>query len=123
MPKVKFYKEKVEVEVPVGANLRDEARKAGVEVYPGINRIVNCMGHGTCGSCRVLLLNGTMKNTSPMTLIEKLRFASSFLNLGDEEEMRLSCQTKVMGDIEVFTQPAFNWHGKPDKQPMPNPYA
>ena len=123
MPKVTFYKEKVEIEVPEGANLREEARKAGIEVYPGINKVVNCWGHGTCGSCRVLLMKGTIKNTSPKTFIEKARFAGSFINLGDEDEMRLSCQTKVLGDIEVYTQPNFNWHGKPDKQLMPNPYA
>lgn len=122
MPKVNFYREKKEIEVSQGANLREEALKAGIEIYPGINRVVNCLGHGSCGSCRVLVMNGTVKKTGPKTLIEKLRFAVSFLNLGDEEEMRLSCQTKVLGDLEVFTQPAFNWHGKPDKQPQPSPF-
>jgi ferredoxin len=122
MPRVKFYKEKREIEVPEGANLRQAALAAGIEIYPGINKLINCLGHGTCGSCRVLLLNGTVKNTSPQTLIERIRFATSFLNIGEEEEMRLSCQTRVLGDLEVFTQPAFNWHGKPDKQPIPSPY-
>jgi hypothetical protein len=32
MPKVKFIKEKTEIEVPDGANLRAEARKAGIQV-------------------------------------------------------------------------------------------
>ena len=123
MPKITFYKEKKEVEVPEGTNLRDAAKMAGVEVYPGINKVLNCLGHGTCGSCRVVLLNGTVKNTSPHTLLEKLRFAASFLNIGEEEDMRLSCQTRVLGDVEVFTQPAFNWAGMPDKAPVGGPWG
>ena len=121
MPKVKFYKEKQEIEVPVGANLRDAALKAGIAIYPGINRTINCLGHGTCGTCRVLLMNETVKNTSPMTFIERMRFRASYINLGDEAEMRLACQARVMGDVEVFTQPSFNWFGKPDKLPIPAP--
>lgn len=121
MPKVKFYKEKTEIEVDRGANLREAALEAGVEIYPGINRVVNCLGHGSCGSCRVLLMNGTVENTNSQTFLERMRFKISYLNIGDEKEMRLACQTKVMGDIEVFTKPSFNWAGKPDKQPMPVP--
>ncbi len=121
MPKVKFYKEKQEIEVPEGANLREAAREAGIEVFPGISRIVNCLGYGTCGTCRVLLMNGTVRNTSPMTFIERMKFKLSFLNIGDEDEMRLACQTRVLGDLEVFTQPSFNWFGKPDKLPIASP--
>ena len=121
MPKVKFYKEKLEIDVPGGANLREAAIQAGVEVYPGINKVLNCLGHGTCGSCRVLVIKGTVKNTAPRTFMERMRFMLSFLNIGDEEEMRLSCQTRVLGDIEVFTQPSFNWTGKPDKLSISNP--
>ena len=121
MPKVKFIREKVEIEVPAGANLREAARANGIEVYPPINRVLNCMGHGTCGSCRMVLMQGTVKNASKPTFIEKMRFKLSFLNIGEEEEMRLSCQTKVLGDLEVYTQPAFNWYGKPDKLPVSQP--
>src|SRR5262249_26642613 len=35
MPKVVFVNEKQELDVPAGANLRQEARKAGLELYPG----------------------------------------------------------------------------------------
>jgi ferredoxin len=121
MPKVKFYKEKVEIEVEQGANLRQAALAAGIEVYAGIEKLANCLGNGLCGTCRVLLMKDTVKNTNPQTIRERVRFKTSFLNIGDEAEMRLSCQTKVEGDIEVFTQPSFNWAGKPDKQPMPVP--
>ena len=115
MPKVRFLKEAKEIEVPAGANLRDEARKAGVEVYAGINKYLNCLGHGTCGTCRVLIKNDTMKNCSPKGLFEKIRLALSWFAIGCENEVRLSCQTKVMGDVDVETTPQMNLFGKPVK--------
>src|SRR5262249_27361634 len=54
MPKVVFVNEKTEIEVPQGANLRAEARKAGIDVYAGLSRYLNCLGNGLCGTCRVL---------------------------------------------------------------------
>src|SRR5262249_35841715 len=51
MPKVTFIsgKDKKEVEVAEGANLREEALKAGVSVYAGMHRYLNCRGLGLCG--------------------------------------------------------------------------
>src|SRR5262245_12600251 len=54
MPKVTIANEKKEIDVPAGANLRVELRKAGVQVYSGLARWINCFGHGSCGTCRVL---------------------------------------------------------------------
>ncbi len=67
MPKITFVREKKEIEVPEGSNLREVALANGIEVYPGINRVLNCLGHGSCGSCRVLMLKGSVKNTGPRT--------------------------------------------------------
>ncbi len=50
--------------------------------------------------------------------MERMRFKLSYLNIGEEEEMRLACQTTITGDLEVYTRPAFNWYGKPDKLPV-----
>ena len=74
MPKVVFVSEKKEIEVPEGANLRDAARKAGVEVYRGLARFLNCFGHGTCGTCRVLVKKG-MENLSPKGMLERFTLA------------------------------------------------
>lgn len=115
MPTVTFKNEKKTIEVPEGANLRAEARKAGVEVYPGIHKIFNCQGLGMCCSCRVEIKKGT-ENVSQQGLWEKLHLFLNpfgyFAKLGREDALRLSCQTKVTGDIEVETKPAFNWHGE-----------
>ena len=125
MPIVKFIKEKKEIEVPTGANLRKEAIKAGINVHQGfngfgasINKVLNCHGFGQCGTCRVKILKG-MDSTSPMGTIEKIRFKVPFPDplpslayLGNQDTMRLACQTLVMGDMEVETGPELNLFGE-----------
>ena len=120
MPKVNFIREKKEIDVPAGANLRAEAQKAGIEVYPGLTRYLNCMGFGTCGTCRVLVKKG-MENLGPKTFMEKLTLLRMFSTIGHENEMRLSCQCTVNGDVEVETQPPMNVSGENFWQkPYPN---
>lgn len=125
MPIVKFIKEKKEIEVPTGANLRKEAMKAGINVHQGvngmgasINKYINCHGLGQCGTCRVNIVKG-MDNSSKMGFIEKMRFKvpvpdplPSLAYIGNEDTMRLACQTLVMGDMEVETGPELNLYGE-----------
>lgn len=131
MPKVVFVNEKKEIDVEAGANLRKEARKAGVAVHGTIltflnpvTNVVNCMGNGLCGTCRVLVKKG-MENLSPKTFIEKANLAahpeSMMVGIGHEAEIRLACQVTVNGDCTVETHPAFNWSGENFWQkPYPN---
>ena len=120
MPKVVFVNEKKEIEVETGANLRLEAKKAGIEVYPGLTRYVNCLGHGTCGTCQVLVKKGA-ENLSPKTRMERFTLFRMLSSVGHEDELRLSCQANVMGDCTIQTQPAFNWSGENFWQkPYPN---
>ena len=128
---VKFVKEKKEIEVPVGANLRSEAVKAGINLNQGLNGIgasvnkyVNCstlscgLIHGSCGTCRVLIKEG-MENTNPFTLSERIKFnvptpdpVPVLAYVGHEKEMRLACCTRVMGDITVESGPEVNLFGE-----------
>lgn len=114
MPKIKFLKENKTIEVPAGANLRRAALKEGVNLYPGIHKIFNCHGLGQCASCAVHVKKGE-ENVTPMGLLEKLRLLlgpiTSLARIGHEKELRLACQTRVNGDIEVETKPEVNWHG------------
>ena len=124
MPIVKFVKEKKEIEVQKGANLRKEALKAGINLYQGINgigaevnKIANCHGFGSCGTCRVLIKKG-IENVDEMGTLEKLRLKypipepmAALAYIGNEETMRLACQTSVNGDIEVETGPEINLFG------------
>ena len=125
MPLVKFINENKEIEVPHGANLRKEAMKAGINVHQGINgygaafnKFVNCHGIAQCGTCRVRIAKG-MENTSPMGMMEKFRFYNplpdpfpSMAFVGNEDTMRLACQTQVLGDIAVETGPKVNLFGE-----------
>lgn len=124
MPKVVFVKEKQEIDVPAGTNLREAARKAGISVYKGLDRYLNCMGFGLCGTCRVLVKKG-MENLSPKTVMEKINLNAHPLTMlariGHEDEMRLSCQVQVNGDCTIETQPALNLSGENFWQkPYPN---
>ena len=133
MPVIKFIKEKKEIEVPVGANLRAEAVKAGVNVHQGVNgigaglnKIVNCHGWGQCGTCRVQITKG-IENASKMGVLEKTRFRvpvptpitpggldpiPCLAFVGNEDSMRLSCQVTIQGDIEVETGPELDLFGE-----------
>lgn len=133
MPVVKFVKENKEIEVPSGANLRQEAIKAGINVHQGLNgigatlnKLVNCHGFGQCGTCRVKITKG-MENCSPMGVVERARFKwpiptvftplgvdplPCMAFIGNEETMRLACQVEVNGDIEVETGPELNLFGE-----------
>jgi ferredoxin len=131
MPIVKFTREKKEIEVPEGANLRTEALKAGIYTnvgfVNGIGRAINstignCHGLGLCGTCRVLVTKG-MDNTNKQTLREWLKFKTvaptpfpdpipPLAYVGHEDTMRLACCTTIHGDIEVETGPEINLFGE-----------
>lgn len=111
MPIVNFVNEKKQLQVPDGANLRQEAMKAGIQVYPHIHKVLHCPGIAQCGSCRVLITKG-QQNASPMGLMEKARLKFSLPYIGNEDTMRLSCQTVVHGDMDVVTQPPLNLFGE-----------
>ncbi len=97
---------------PRGPILRTEALRAGIQVYPKLHRLplTHCPGIGTCGTCRVLITKG-IENASPMGRWEQTRFKISMAYIGHEGSMRLACQTRVMGDMTVETQPALNLFG------------
>jgi ferredoxin len=111
MPTIKFVNEKKEIQVPAGANLRQEARRAGVQLYAFPENYLNCRGFGLCAGCRVNIAKG-MENLSPMGTWEKLNLGKTMVYIGNEKTMRLACQAEVMGDVEVLTTPPMNLFGE-----------
>jgi ferredoxin len=125
MPTIKFVNEKKEIQVSEGANLRNEALKAGVNLYNGfngfgrsLNGVFNCHGLGMCGTCRVLITQG-MQNANPMTMMEKVKFKTPVPDplpclayIGHEDTMRLACCVKVHGDMTVVTNPTIDLFGE-----------
>jgi uncharacterized 2Fe-2S/4Fe-4S cluster protein (DUF4445 family) len=80
------------VQVAEGGSLLEAARKAGV----GLNAV--CGGSGTCGTCRVRIVEG--KVSPPNKSEEK------FLDQGEfTEGYRLACQVEVLGDVLVDVPP------------------
>lgn len=119
MPKITFVKEKVTVEAQDGEDIRSVARKNGVQLYSGPHKVLNCMGMGACGSCNVSVKSGS-DNCTPRTFCERIvakwltplpLFLIKILS-NPQKDVRLACQTKVHGDVEVETHPPINWHGE-----------
>ena len=112
MPKITIVNEKKEIEVPQGVNLRQALREAAVNVYNGPELYVNCQGFGACGTCRVLVKKG-QENLSPKGLIERVSMGLHWISTtGLEEELRLSCQCRVNGDISIEVRPEANLCGE-----------
>ena len=98
MPKITVEELDRTLVVPPGANLREALLDAGVEVYPFVWALLNCRGHGICGSCRVKVTGGE-ENLSPRTDVESRK-------LRKRPDLRLACQCVVRGDVKVLTLPA-----------------
>ncbi|MEZ6058728.1 MAG: 2Fe-2S iron-sulfur cluster-binding protein [Planctomycetaceae bacterium] len=116
MPTIKFVNEKVTVQAHDGEDIRSVARKNGVQLYSGPHKVVNCMGFGQCGSCNVIIRNGS-QNCSKRSFFERIgKWINPLLGLKmlshPGQDVRLACQTKVNGDVEVETHPSINWHGE-----------
>ncbi len=76
----------VEVECNAGDNLLELARRANVAID------APCSGNGSCGKCRVKLLEGEVES------IPSRHISDEEYNAG----WRLSCNCKVIGDCTVF---------------------
>ncbi|NUO83128.1 2Fe-2S iron-sulfur cluster binding domain-containing protein [candidate division KSB1 bacterium] len=100
MPTVTFQNENIKVEVPEGATLRKAANKAGVSVYGGPNKLLNCRGFGLCGSDKITVTPDTC--VSKPSFFEKLQF-------GEGTKTRLACQAKITGDVIVNTALAMEY--------------
>ena len=107
MPKVKFQGNAIECSS--GANLRKIMLDAGWDgLYNGNSRYINCRGIGSCGTCAVRIEG----EVSPANWKDKGR--RSLPPHDKTKDLRLACQTKVLGDIEVFKYDGF-W-GQGDKE-------
>ena len=89
MPKVIFRIEggsSVQVECNAGDNLLELARRANVAID------APCSGNGSCGKCRVKLLEGAVESI-PSRHISEVEYAAGW---------RLSCNCKVISDCTVL---------------------
>jgi len=97
MPTVYFVKQGVAVECAVGTNLRKLALDNGIELYSFPNNLLNCLGNGLCGTCRVKVDNPNAVSARTRSDENKCGWQGP--------DYRLSCQTKVLADVNVITNP------------------
>jgi ferredoxin len=95
MARVTFQPGDVTVEIPDGTTLFEAgAAAAGVTIETA------CVGKGTCGLCRVKILAGA-DALSPYTEEEERHLG----NLYHLTRVRLSCRTRVSGEVTVTLAP------------------
>lgn len=99
MPTITYTRENVQVEVPEGDSVRYPALENDVPVYCGMWKFANCHGNGLCGTDRVAV--SPSNNTNELSFMEKFWLRS---DLKKNPNMRLACQVKVFGDVNVETQ-------------------
>lgn len=92
---VKIVAQGKTIECEHGANLRQVLLKSRVDLYNGSANVINCRGIGSCGTCAVLV-EGEVSATNWR---DKTR--RSLPPHSPTRNLRLACQTKVLGNIKV----------------------
>jgi len=92
---VKITAEGKTFEVITGANLRESLLEQNINLYNSGAKILNCHGHGTCGTCLVAVEGAVSERNA----LESIRMA--FPPNSSQPQRRLSCQVKVLGDVRV----------------------
>jgi ferredoxin, 2Fe-2S len=92
MPMIRFAKGREPLEVDSGAVLMKSLLAAGLPVAS------SCQGDGVCGKCRIQILEGFENLSKPNAVETVLRD-----RLRVPKDQRISCQTRVMGDILIDT--------------------
>jgi ferredoxin len=83
------------IECPAGANLRVVLLRARLPLYNSVSQALNCRGRGVCGTCAVEIHG----DVSPPTEAEQRRLGMFPHQPG--AGLRLACQCRVVGDVEV----------------------
>ena len=94
MPKVTIQNEGRTIEIQGNANLREALIAAGAPLYGGARKLLNCRGHGHCGSCEILVIEGADQLTARTpTEHKKLKTYDTC--------RRLACQCAIMGNSDI----------------------
>ncbi len=100
MPVIRFVREGRDVECYPGENLREVARREGIELYGLKGQLGNCGGCGQCITCFVSVVDeNSVDALTARTPVEdnKLRRRPN--------EWRLACQALVEKSVMVLTRP------------------
>ena len=105
MPVLTLVNEGKSIEVAGGENLRKALLRHGISPYRGKDRLLNCLGNGLCGTCRVEVVDG--KGAPPVSLREEMALSglTPFLVREVPKNVRLSCRIPVTADMTIRTCP------------------
>lgn len=105
MPVINLVNEGKSLEILEGANLRKTLLKHGINPYIGKDKILNCLGFGLCGTCRVEIVEG--KGVLPINDREEAALVglAPFYGRKIPKNVRLACRINVTNDITVRTYP------------------
>jgi ferredoxin len=95
----------VQLQAPVGVNVRDLLLQNNINPYQSLTRWTNCKGKQLCGTCIVNVCNG-QENTNRKSVDEESTLRDN------PDNYRLSCVTFAYGDCVVETFPpvkAYQW--------------
>ncbi len=90
MPRVTFSPSGMVAEVEAGTTIMEAANRVGVQIQ------TTCGGKASCRLCRVKVLEG-FELVSPMEFAEVNALGNVFFITHE----RLSCQTRLLGDVAV----------------------
>ena len=93
MPVIRFAKNYPSLTVASGASLMKSLLDAGLPVAS------SCHGDGVCAKCRITVLEGALEGLSAVGPVEQMLRD----RLKIPREVRISCQTKVVGDVLIDT--------------------
>jgi len=110
MPTVTFRGQ--EIECTEGETLRNVLKRAGMSPHNGKSKTFNCQGFASCGTCAVAV-DGEV---SEKGVREKGRLIVPPHH--PNYNLRLSCQTKVLGDVRVEKYPG-TWGTQIAEGPLP----
>lgn len=124
LPKITFLNEQVTVDAAVGETLLDVAQRHGINLFRGLWQGIRCCARhptGWCGRCKVYAKPLTPDALSPRTWAERLplRVNGALPRVGT---LRLACQTRIHGDVEVRTRSGFEIPPSLDWPPDPRPF-
>ena len=84
-----------QIECVENENLRHVLMSANAGLYNGVARQIHCRGLGTCGTCAIEVSG----SVSEMTPVERWRL--NFPPHKKTRPLRLACQCRVLGDLEI----------------------
>jgi uncharacterized 2Fe-2S/4Fe-4S cluster protein (DUF4445 family) len=90
MPVVQFFPSRESREVKDGSTIIAAARRSGVRIGQ------SCDGEGTCGECRVRVMEGD-RNLSPVSQLERLLMEQKEFS----QDERAACLVCIRGDVTL----------------------